>query len=38
VLFLDEGTANLDEETERKVVDTIAACRSPASSSPTARS
>jgi ATP-binding cassette subfamily B protein RaxB len=25
VLFLDEGTANLDEDTERKVVDTIAA-------------
>jgi ATP-binding cassette subfamily B protein RaxB len=25
VLFLDEGTANLDEETERRVVDTIAA-------------
>jgi len=25
VLFLDEGTANLDQDTERKVVDTIAA-------------
>jgi ATP-binding cassette subfamily B protein RaxB len=25
ILFLDEGTANLDEDTERKVVDTIAA-------------